>query len=643
MSSFKDCPMKNPQSLPFLSFSIFLFPLIFAFFPILSTAQTYPKAGERQTNPTHPLPNNILARTALDLRLWPFYHGVASGDPLSDRVIIWTRVTPNYTAGPATVSWEMATDTGLTNIVQMGQASTDSSKDWTVKVDVTGLQPNNWYYYRFKYNDRKSLTGRTRTTPVGDVDSLRFAVVSCSDYVDGYFHAYRKIAERNDVDAVIHLGDYIYENGSAGDIGRPHEPLKRTTELDDYRQRYSQYRLDPDLRCIHQMYPFINVWDDHESANNSWKGGAEAHDFPADGYWEHRKRMAVQANEEWIPMRKPDPADTVRIYRTLEWGDLMDLIMIDTRLIARDSQVTGADLNDPSRNMLGPVQLGWLSNEMESSAAQWKIIGQQVMMAPLNIPLLQDYTNDSWDGYPAERQRFYDTVLTKNISDVVVLTGDIHTSWANNLESGGNPVGVEFVVTSVTTMNSPIGLPIALIQITNPHIKYANLNDHGFYLLNVTKTRTQTDFYYVGDITDAGDNSLRHEASWYTATGSRVLSQANGAMQPRAELVGIVQPSKNPPNPVGLDEGEDPLLTVVGAYPNPFWDYFLVKTWLFEPMEIHLNLFDSQGKKVIESTKGMQENGLHYYEMDCENLASGVYLLEVLSGGQRYTRLVQKW
>ena len=587
-------------------------------------------------------PSDIYARTDVDLRLWPFIHGVASGDPLSDRVIIWTRVTPYLTTSTLEVDWEIATDTGMTAIVQSGMVNTDSTTDFTVKIDVTGLDPNTWYYYRFYSGDRKSLTGRTRTAPVGDVDSLRFAVVSCSDYVDGYFHGYREIAERNDIDAVLHLGDYIYENGSEGDLGRPHDPPKRITGLNDYRQRYSQYRLDHDLRCVHQMYPFINIWDDHEIANNSWKGGAEAHDEPGDGLWEHRKRMAVKAYYEWIPIRHPDPTDSTRIYRTLEWGDLLDLMMLDSRIIGRDSQVTGSLIDDPTRYMLGPDQLGWLSNEMESSTAQWKVIGQQVMMAPLIIPVIGTVATDSWDGYTAERNRFYDTVLTKNIENLVVLTGDIHTAWANNLESDSGAVGVEFIVSSVTTMNSPLPLPIELIQISNPHIKYANLDDHGYYILSVNKERTQADYYTIGNIDNPDEDVNALDASWYTDDSTSVLTEASGASPPRSDFP-VLQPSKIAPNPVGIeDDLHSPSLTVIGTYPNPFWENFVIKTYLFKPGTISAQVFDTQGALIQEVEAGKLAEGLHYLHVDGNSLPKGMYVVKLQAGEEVFVRRVMK-
>lgn len=588
-------------------------------------------------------PGNIAKRSDLDLRLWPFYHGVASGDPLSDRVIIWTRLTPNFTSGPVSVDWAMATDTGMTNIVRSGTVVTDSSRDYTVKVDVDSLTPNSWYYYRFTQNNRKSLTGRTRTAPVGDVDSLRFGVVSCSDYVDGYFHGYARLAERNDLDGIIHLGDYIYENGSEGSIGRPHDPPERITELNDYRQRYSQYRLDEDLRCIHQMYPFINVWDDHETANNSWMGGAEAHDTPDDGVWEHRKRMAVQAFDEWIPMRRPDPQDTLRIYRTLQWGDLMDIIMIDTRIIGRDSQVTGNAIDDPARSMLGATQLGWVSSEMQNSNATWKIIGQQVMMAPLEIPFVGPFANDSWDGYRAERSRFYDSVLVNNVENVVVLTGDIHTAWANDLVSDSGAVGVEFIVSSITTLNSPFPVPAAIIQSVNPHIKYVNLDNHGYYILDLNKTRTQADYYFVGDIEDENDTGQTVDANWYVNEGERFLREGSTNSVPRSGFP-VLMPSKDPPNPVQIDEElPQPKVAIIGTYPNPFWDHFLVKTYLFKPELISMDLYDLNGNKVKEVPEQQVEAGLYYLSMDGADLQRGVYILKLTAGGQEFVRKVVRF
>ncbi len=584
----------------------------------------------------------ISQRTQLDPMLEPFYHGVASGDPLGDRVIIWTRITPDQSSSPMTVDWEVATDTAFVNTISSGAFTTDASMDFTVKVDAGGLQSDTWYYYRFIHNGRASLTGRTRTAPAGTVDSLRFAVASCADYADGYYHSYRKIGQRNDIDAVIHLGDYIYENGSAGSIGRPHDPPKKLTELNDYRQRYSQYRLDPDLRLAHQMYPFINVWDDHEFANNSWSGGADAHDDQTDGPYEVRKRMAVQAFNEWLPFRKPDNNDSIRIYRTLHWGSLLDLFMIDTRIIGRDEQTSTANFDDPSRNMMGPAQLAWLSGEMQSSSSKWKVIGQQVVMAPVEAPIVGPINADQWNGYKAERDRLYDTISMKGINNVVVLTGDIHMPWANNLEHNGNPLGVEFVCASITSPNAGFPISESLVQTFNPFVKYVDFDDHGYFILDVNQSRVQADFYQVGDLANPNDNSQTSGPYWYTNDNTQALAESQQAAPPRSDI-SVIQPPADPSHPAntGLSH-ESPLASVIGTYPNPFWENFLVKTYLFEPAGISVMLFNSNGALVKMVEPGQLGKGLHYIEIKGKNLAAGTYAAQININNKSYARVVVK-
>jgi len=589
--------------------------------------------------------SDISQRSDVNPALAPFYHGVASGDPLADRVIIWTRYTPDATGDPVTINWEMATDTGFTNVVQTGNMMTQSNRDWTVKVDVTGLQSNTWYYYRFEYDGDYSIVGRTRTAPTGMVDSLRFAVVSCSDYVDGYFHGYRKITERNDVDAVIHLGDYIYENGSEGSIGRPHDPLERITELDDYRQRYSQYRLDADLRCVHQMYPFINVWDDHELANNAWMGGAEAHDEPADGLWEDRKGFAARAYHEWIPFREPNPTDSMQIYRTLQWGELADLFMADTRIIGRDEQDVNA-ISDPDRHIIGETQLGWLTNEMANSTAKWKVLGQQVMLGALEIPGIgiPPASEDSWNGYQWERENLYDSVLVHDIENLVVLTGDIHTAWAMNLEKGSSKVGVEFVCSSITTMNSPLPVPGSVIPNLVSHIEYAQLTGHGYYVLDINQERVQVDFQWIGDIENPSDNSETSGPFWYTNDASRVLTEANSASVPRSDFP-ILQPTSacvtEPEDTSGTGITE-PVAAVFGTYPNPFWEDFVVKTYLFDSENVQIQLFDISGALVTEVSPMRLNPGLHYLQVNGGNIPAGTYLLKLTIGKKVFSRTVMR-
>ncbi|MBX2961178.1 MAG: alkaline phosphatase D family protein [Cyclobacteriaceae bacterium] len=289
---------------------------------------------KRKTFPPLKEPIAIL----VDPTLKPFYHGVASGDPLHDRVIIWTRVTPEDSLPTIDVDWEVSTDQNFTSIKTKGKVTTSPARDYTVKVDVTGLSSDQTYYYRFKALGTTSMAGRTKTSPIDMKDSLKFAVVSCSNWEFGYFNAYARIAEK-ELDAVLHLGDYIYEYGTGkyGDttIGRINMPLHEIISLQDYRTRHSQYRLDEGLRQVSLMHPFIAIWDDHEVANDTYAEGAQNHQ-PEEGDFNERKQAAKQAYYEWIPIREGE-----KHYRTFSYGKLADIIMLDERLAGRTKQAEG--------------------------------------------------------------------------------------------------------------------------------------------------------------------------------------------------------------------------------------------------------------------------------------------------------------
>ena len=592
-------------------------------------------------------PADIAKRTSLDPQFAPFYHGVASGDPRSDRVIIWTRVTPDV-AGQVTVNWTMATDTAMTNVVQSGTATTDGDVDYTLQVDVTGLQPDTWYYYRFEKAGRFSVIGRTHTAPVGQVDSLRFAVVSCADYPSGFYNAYESIANRNDVCAVLHLGDYIYEGESLLANNRDHDPPYEILNLSDYRARHSQYKLDTNLRWLHQNYPFILVWDDHETANNAWREGAEGHDAN-EGVWEDRKLAGVRAYLEWMPIRRPDPNDSLRIWRNVRYGDLAEIFMLDTRLHDRDEQVVGSGIDDPNRNLLGPAQLEWLGRGMDTTGAQWKLLGNQVMMAPLEIPFVGPINTDSWDGYRAERQRVYDSILVNNIDNVVVLTGDIHTAFANDLPgsnydpgTGSGSVAVEFICSSITTPNTGITVGQQLITATNPHIKFVDLAAHGYFILDVNRNRAKADFWFADDISTAGNYGEGWETSWFVNDGERFLRQdtAPSFVNPNCQAI---QPPRKPANPaVGISAPVAPDGVLIGVYPNPFWEGFGVKYYLYGAKEVQINMTDMAGRTVMKESLGVMSHGLHYANFDGKALAEGAYIVELLAGDQRFTRRIIK-
>lgn len=336
-----------------------------------------------------------------------FDHGVASGDPLQDRVILWTRLTPSDLSARLQVTWQIALDSQFKQIIKTDKVTTSASQDFTVKVDATGLTANQSYFYRFVFGDKISPVGQTKTLPTS-TSKVSFAVCSCSNYPAGYFYVYREMAKQN-VDVVIHLGDYIYEYGADGyatedaaKLGRtlPADNNKEIIKLDDYRKRYALYRKDKDLQALHHRHPFIVIWDDHELANDTWREGADNHQAN-EGSFLDRKLAALQAYFEWMPIRPIDDQH-IKIYRQFDFGNLVQLTMLDTRIIARDKQLDyadymtangllnaakfQADLTNPARTLMGYTQRDWLLRKLQQSNATWNVLGQQILMAKMLIP-----------------------------------------------------------------------------------------------------------------------------------------------------------------------------------------------------------------------------------------------------------------
>lgn len=336
-----------------------------------------------------------------------FLHGVASGDPLQTQVIIWTRVTPTDSSARLEVVWEVAKDADFKHITATGNVLTTAAQDFTVKVDVTGLAAGQVYFYRFKSASTYSTTGQTKTLAT-QVQSVQFAVCSCSNFPAGYFHVYKEMAKQ-DVDVVIHLGDYIYEYGMGGYATEEAVAMGRALaddnnaeiiRLDDYRKRYALYRLDADLQAAHQRHPFIVIWDDHELANDTWEKGAENHQSDTEGDFLERKLAALAAYFEWMPIRPIDDQH-IKIYRQFDFGTLVQLTMLDTRIIARNVQLdyanymtaTGldiakfqADLINPVRSLMGVEQRNWLLQKLQQSTATWNVLGQQILMSKMFVP-----------------------------------------------------------------------------------------------------------------------------------------------------------------------------------------------------------------------------------------------------------------
>jgi len=580
----------------------------------------------------------------INAALAPFYHGVASGDPLADGVIIWTRYTPpaSLWSAQVEVKYFLYADQEGTMLVTQGAYPTDANRDFTVKVDVRGLRPATTYYYQFEVDGQYSIMGRTRTAGNPADRDLRFAVVSCSNYQQGYFNGYRHIARIRDIDAVIHLGDYIYEYGSPGygyadSVGRVHIPTKEIVSLFDYRTRYNQYRLDPDLQAIHQMHPFICVWDDHESTNDSFETGAQNHQ-PNEGDWESRKGVSKQAYFEWLPIREQEEQ---KIYRTLAYGDLVDLIMIDSRLEGREQQIMDAEnpeINASKRTILGRKQREWLLHALAESKAKWRIIGNQVIFTPVYAKHvsadLQNGFMDSWSGYPAERQVIIDHIIKQNVENIVVVTGDFHTSWAFEIPdvdryfvenaAPTRSVGVEFASPSITSANfdevfvnsrRAANLQQAQFAVNlakqgllnsnfpgteekaNPHVRYANLIDHGYFLLHVNADRVQADFYYIDTYTRLSEG-IRSGGSLLTTSGSMRLNESTPITLSSLELEHLNQ-AKLAETPV-----------IMGRHSESEMVLFAV------PRNGNISMEDNSGTSLLEMTV---PKGLHAIKLDTKD------------------------
>jgi len=593
---------------------------------------------------TQAQPDNAAIRSLADVDLKPFYHGVSSGDPTSNSVIIWTRVTPEVD-GPVVVTWRVATDAEFTDTLQEGTIITDADRDYTVKIDVTGLQPYTYYYYEFETEGELSVVGRTKTTPDGPVDQLRFAVVACSNYPAGYFNVYEKITERNDLDAVIHLGDFIYESGGSSILQeewpRSAPPNHEIITLNDYRIRLSSYKLDSDSRKMHQNYPLIAVWDDHESADNSWRDGANNHQAN-EGPWADRKAASIQAYYEYMPLRQPDPNNFTRIWRKISYGSLADLYMIDTRLYDRDLQSETPTIDDPERKLIGPEQMQWLQSNMATSTAQWQVIGNQVVMTPIVIPnyLTEEFVavnNDQWDGYNTERKALYDFILEADIDNLVVLTGDIHTAWANDLPysifdynkwTGEGSVGVEFVCNSVTSSGFPFDFPLGIniVQTLMPYIKYLQIEKKGYCLLDLTAEKAQGDFYNVPEITQPTSPEFWQQG-WYADDGESFLKRnfsptSNaGPLEPLAPEL-----PRDTPDSLLTATSDITQFDVLGVYPNPFINDLLFELHLFENAEVSLMLYDTKGAEVIRKDYGRLPRGRNLLVLhDLNALANAMY------------------
>ncbi len=511
-----------------------------------------------------------------------FAHGVASGDPDGNSVILWTRVTPaEDTAAPQTVLWELDIDPEFPD-PQSGMVLAGADRDYCVKVEATSLEPGTNYYYRFATSEDISPVGRTRTLPEGQTDKARFAVVSCSNWEHGYFNVYdliSKHADQREYDALIHLGDYYYEYGAQvydtpnPPEGRVHEPAHEIVTLSDYRARHAQYRSDPNLQAVTAAMPLIALWDDHETANDSWRDGAQNHDS-SEGDWNTRVEAALRAYWDWMPVRDPQIGRRDSHWRTYQFGDLLSLVAIETRLTARGEPLVIEDhleeivadphafkanvLGDPARDMLGQDQQDFIVDTFAQSKAngvKWRMLANQIILGRTQTPDFTPYVDpvateniakdwpgiydflelskynlpmypDSWDGYPAARERFFDALDAKGVNDVLTVTGDAHEFWAIDLTNeDGRKMGAEFVTSSVSskTLTAYLGDGTAdhnlLLTAENADVKYYNAQKNGYMEIEIRPSRTEVTMWSVDAVNTRDYNAFK--SAGFTVTPRR--------------------------------------------------------------------------------------------------------------------------
>ncbi|OQN96212.1 hypothetical protein B0A48_17719 [Cryoendolithus antarcticus] len=481
-----------------------------------------------------------------------FTHGVASGDPYANSVILWTRISPQYedvnsnstvsgyvplynhgpkqvSTAPVCVNYKVSQSKDFKDCASEGTAYTSSDVDYTVKVEATGLQPFTRYYYQFTVcnSSKKSPLGRTKTAPhVNDhVSKVGLAVYSCSNYPFGFFNAYGNPARKDSVDYVIHLGDYIYEYAGDGDygygqsIGRVPKPEKIIYTLDDYRERHATYRSDLDLQLSHQTFPWIPVWDDHEVSDNTYRDGASElnnteDSFVADGgvSVDQRKMNAVRAYFEWMPIRQVEMDDNLRIWRSFSIGSLFDLIMLDTRQYDRsitdlywNTDYIHAISNDAGRSMMGSRQENWFYNQLGSSAergAAWRIIGSQTVFSKINESAAYGNVNpldyDAWDGYQSNRNRTLNYLAENNIGNNIVISGDSHANWVSDL------VWLDHAAYNASTGGAgTLGAEFAGTAVSSPcpygqNITINNANNASRWLTGANPELQWSEIYYRG-------------------------------------------------------------------------------------------------------------------------------------------------
>ncbi|MGI8759363.1 MAG: alkaline phosphatase D family protein [Acidimicrobiales bacterium] len=449
-----------------------------------------------------------------------FRHSVASFEPTSSGILLWTRLS-----GAAEAEWVIARDPSLDDVVASGRAQTGPDRDHTIVVDVDHLDAATTYWYGFSARGAHSPVGRTRTLPGAPTRRLRLGLACCAHYSVAPLGVYRALAER-EVDLVVHLGDYIYEDdGSQGP--RSHRPPRPAVTLDDYRARLAQIREDPDQQALHLRHPMTGIWDDHDLADNAWRGGAKHHDPATQGKWSARVAAAARARQEWVPARLKDPADPLVTWRSLAVGDLVEVLLLDTRLTGRDCQAgeEGAKpLHDPSRSLLGDEQRAWLRSRLLDTSRPWALVASGVVVNSLCLPLPSTgwlngllpngyayldgelLHDDQWDGYPAERERLAGWLEERAQAGgrTVLVSGDVHSSWAfeGPCRKDG-PVAVEVTVPAVSSAAMGRAHYPGAWRVLDraakrmDHVRWADVTERGYVVLDITPDEIRSEWWFV--------------------------------------------------------------------------------------------------------------------------------------------------
>jgi alkaline phosphatase D len=493
--------------------------------------------------------------SAQSLGDYPFTLGVASGDPTADGVVLWTRLAPRPLEAsggmpqqPISVRWRVATDERMRRVVRSGTATALPELGHSVHVEVEGLEPARWYWYQFDIGQESSPVGRTRTAPpLTSSGALRFAFVSCQNYTQGLFYAHKHLANE-DLDFAVHLGDYIYESGAAGTIGRPHVPNYEIASIDDYRIRYGLYKSDPHLQAVHAAFPLVMTWDDHETENDYAGFAPENPNDPADNQpdFAARRARAYQAYYENMPLRAAQIPNGpfLQLYRGLSFGSTLAMHVLDTRQYRSHRAPAACDLTaridgycpealDPSRTIEGVGQQAWLLDSLGRSTATWNVLANQVPFAPNDTnadPAIRTLGGEKWDGYPLDRQKILDFLAERQIVNTIVLTGDVHVNFVRNVPPDyvrldAEPVATEFIGTSISSGGDRPLTTVYGGNANNPHLRFQD-NHHGYVRCIVTPQLWRSDYRVVPAVTTGDDGGIGTLASFVVERGRAGAIQA---------------------------------------------------------------------------------------------------------------------